>query len=149
MKRLWKLVTKLWKLPRHVAKCCSIFCPIPFLPNRHLVFHLSQRTCSHGPYPHSFNLVVSNLVACNFCAETPFCALLRSFVLICALLRSFASFCVRPRLGCRFSFLDSFSTPISTLRTSSTKRPQEPTFGHFFDFGPERPNNPCSRPKFS
>ena len=58
------------------------------------------------------NLVVSNLVVCNFYAEALFCALLRSFAdlrlrsfaLICALLRTFACFCERlrlerPRLG--------------------------------------------------
>ena len=63
------------------------------------------------------SLVVSNLVVCNFYAETlclrsfaPFCpllrtcicrmicTLLRSFALFCALLRAFACFCVRLRL---------------------------------------------------
>ena len=56
------------------------------------------------------NLVVLNLVVCNFYAEALFCTLLRplalfcvhlrlrSFALICALLRAFACFCVRPRL---------------------------------------------------
>ena len=52
------------------------------------------------------NLVVSNLVVCNFYAEALFCALLRPFALFCGLalalfcphLRSFACFCVRPRL---------------------------------------------------
>ena len=40
------------------------------------------------------NLVVSNLVVCNFYAEALFCAHLRSFALICAHLRSFARICV-------------------------------------------------------
>ena len=38
------------------------------------------------------NLVVSNLVVCNFCAEALFCALLRSFADL--RLRAFALFCV-------------------------------------------------------
>ena len=52
------------------------------------------------------NVVVSNLVVCNFYTEALFCAPLRPFVLfcglpfalICALLRAVACFCVRPRL---------------------------------------------------
>ena len=42
------------------------------------------------------NLVVSNLVVCNFCAEALFCTLLRPFALFCRL--AFVLFCVRPRL---------------------------------------------------
>ena len=34
------------------------------------------------------NLVVSNLVVCNFCAEALVCAFLRPFALFCALLRT-------------------------------------------------------------
>ena len=62
------------------------------------------------------NLVVSNLVVCNSCSETLFCAHVCSFVrtcicallqtcmcallriCTCALLRTFACFCERPRL---------------------------------------------------
>ena len=48
------------------------------------------------------NLVVSNLVVCNFYVEALFCALLRSFAFFCGLavalfgshLRSFAFFCM-------------------------------------------------------
>ena len=40
------------------------------------------------------NLVVSNLVVCNFYAEAPFCALLRSFAPFCALLRALVRTCV-------------------------------------------------------
>ena len=46
---------------------------------------------------HFPNLVVFNLVVCNFYAEALFCALSRSFALFCEHLRSFACFCERPR----------------------------------------------------
>ena len=39
------------------------------------------------------NLVVSNLVVCNFDAEALFCSLLHPLCSFCALLRSFAPFC--------------------------------------------------------
>ena len=67
----------------------------------------------HGNVREFPNLVVSNLVVCNFYVEAHFCALLRPFALLCALLRlrsfafacahlrSLACFCVRPRLGRR------------------------------------------------
>ena len=77
----------------------------------------NSRDIPKGPCP---NLVVSNLVVCNFYADALFCALLRPFApfcallrpfalfanlhvrcfaLICTLLRTFACFCERPRLG--------------------------------------------------
>ena len=54
------------------------------------------------------NLVVSNLVVCNFYSFALFCTLLRPFALLCALLRSFAFplFCTHLRsFACTFVFL--------------------------------------------
>ena len=52
-------------------------------------------SCRFWEFP---NLVVSNLVVCNFHVEAPFCTLLRVCVSFCAHLYRFASFCVRLRL---------------------------------------------------